>query len=121
MPNWGLVVLNPSSITYNIIIQTLADRKASTNDFADQALLGDVFSGRWVPLPYVYNGLKTLRWPNVHNAIWRNDRVKNIHYDLTLKPWEINQPLNDELVKRWQTINDERLQDERQNGIISDD
>ncbi|KAK4163934.1 glycosyl transferase [Cladorrhinum sp. PSN259] len=64
--------------------------RTSSYDFSDQVLLGDAFAGRWMALPYVYNGLKTLRWPGVHDAIWLDDRVKNLHYGLTPKPWQVN-------------------------------
>lgn len=87
-PNGGLVVVVPSRGTYDKIAQALKDGdKTASYEFADQALLGDVFHDRWVPLPYVYNALKTIRWFGVHSEIWRDDRVKNIHYILSPKPW----------------------------------
>lgn len=100
MPNSGLAVLNPSSFVSDIITQALNDPKTTTYVFPDQALLGDVFPGRWVSLPYIYNGLKTLRWLGIHDAIWHDVRVKNIHYGLTPKPWEIRERSKDELVRK---------------------
>jgi lipopolysaccharide biosynthesis glycosyltransferase len=91
----------------NLIQETLQDERTTTYMFPDQALLGDVFAGRWVALPYVYNALKFLRWPGVHDAIWRDDRVKNIHYGFTPKPWEIQGRSEDELVRIWQRTRDE--------------
>jgi lipopolysaccharide biosynthesis glycosyltransferase len=108
MPNSGLVVLNPSLHVKDLISEALGDEKTTSYVFPDQALLGDIFAGRWVALPYVYNGLKTLRWPGVHDAIWRDDRVKNIHYGLTPKPWEVQERSEDELVRRWQEMDEER-------------
>src|SRR5258708_802977 len=88
MPNGGLQVVNPSLGTYELISNQLGSTMTSSYDFADQSLLGDVFNGRWVALPYIYNALKTLRWENVHAQIWRNESVKNIHYILSPKPWD---------------------------------
>jgi lipopolysaccharide biosynthesis glycosyltransferase len=65
-------------------------------DFADQSLLGDLFFGRWVALPYVYNALKTLRWQDVHSEIWRDNSVKNVHYILSPKPWDENEEVRAE-------------------------
>ena len=83
-----------------MISKALQDEKATTCVFPDQALLGDIIVGRWTVLPYIYNGLRTLRWPGAHNAIWRDDRVKNIHYSLTPKPWEVQGRSEDKLVRR---------------------
>lgn len=46
--------------------------------FPDQDALAAIFAGKWLPLPYVYNALKTLR--TVHKPLWNDDAVKNIHY-----------------------------------------
>ena len=88
MPNGGLQVVIPSPSTYELILSALQDEKTSSYDFSDQSLLGDLFHGRWVALPYIYNALKTLRWDYVHAPIWRDDRVKNVHYILSPKPWD---------------------------------
>lgn len=88
MPNGGLQVVVPCAEAYEQILSALQDEKTTAYDFSDQSLLGDVFHGRWVPLPYVYNALKTLRWEGVHSAIWRDDYVKNVHYILSPKPWD---------------------------------
>ena len=53
--------------------------------FPDQDLMAVVYKGRWKPLPYVYNALKTL--VVVHPNLWVDDDVKCIHYILTDKPW----------------------------------
>ncbi|KAK4896111.1 hypothetical protein LTR27_005968 [Elasticomyces elasticus] len=88
MPNGGLQVVVPSLATYNLILSSLEGDKIDSFDFADQSILSDLFPGRWVALPYVYNALKTLRWKGVHDAIWRDDQVKNMHYLLSPKPWD---------------------------------
>ena len=87
--NGGLQVVNPSTALYNAILEGMANSSAVENyEFADQSLLSDMFGGRWVALPYVYNALKTLRWDDVHAPIWRDQEVKNIHYILSHKPWD---------------------------------
>ncbi|KAJ5825756.1 hypothetical protein N7474_002894 [Penicillium riverlandense] len=88
IPNGGLQVVNPAQGTYEKILEQLNTSTTSEYDFADQSLLGDIFYGRWVALPYIYNALKTLRWRGVHDAIWRDENVKNIHYILSPKPWD---------------------------------
>ncbi|OKL60211.1 hypothetical protein UA08_04827 [Talaromyces atroroseus] len=51
IPNGGLQVVNPSQAVYDKIVAQLATSATSNYDFADQSLLSDVFSGRWVTLP----------------------------------------------------------------------
>ena len=119
MPNGGLQVVNPSQYLYNKILNGLTSSSAIENyEFADQSLLSDIFWGRWVPLPYIYNALKTLRWQGVHSEIWRDDRVKNIHYILSPKPWD--EKLGEERNEThawWLRVNDERLASEREKDI----
>jgi hypothetical protein len=121
-PNGGLQVVIPSQGTYDKILHALKDGdKTAQYDFADQALLGDVFRGRWVTIPYVYNALKFLRWQGVHSQIWRDDRVKNIHYILNPKPWD-EKPGNasEEAHGWWHKVNASRQEDERARGIQDD-
>ncbi|KAK5695550.1 hypothetical protein LTR97_009060 [Elasticomyces elasticus] len=61
MPNGGLQVVVPSMGTYNLILSSLEGDKIDSFDFADQS---------------------------VHDAIWRDDQVKNMHYLLSPKPWD---------------------------------
>lgn len=118
MPNGGLQVVNPSSAVYNLILEQLSRETSGSYDFADQSLLGDLFSGRWVALPYVYNALKTLRWSGVHDQIWRDDEVKNVHYILSPKPWDEEQGDGmEETHKWWWAVNRERLAKEKERGI----
>lgn len=133
--NSGLLVINPSIGAYNKITRALdMPELTSKYDFPDQDLLADIFAGRWVPLPYIYNALKTLRWKNVHDAIWRDGEVKVVHYIFADKPWK-NQHASlggDELdvLKRtweesnavlqswWWAMNRKRQQYEQDRGIV---
>ncbi|KAF2171996.1 glycosyltransferase family 8 protein [Zasmidium cellare ATCC 36951] len=122
MPNGGLQVVVPSNEVYELILSRLQDPSIMDYEFADQSLLGDLFYGRWVALPYIYNALKTLRWKGVHDAIWRDDRVKNVHYILSPKPWDETaedkkKPGRDGSNQWWWDINDKRLVEEKSKGI----
>ncbi|KAI9813415.1 MAG: hypothetical protein M1827_004090 [Pycnora praestabilis] len=119
MPNGGLQVVNPSDKIYDLILQQMTSDTAIENyEFADQSLLGDLFNGRWVAIPYVYNALKTMRWKDVHSAIWRDEEIKNVHLLLSPKPWD-EKPgeETDETHKWWMKANLERLAKEKQKGI----
>ncbi|KAL2865983.1 glycosyltransferase family 8 protein [Aspergillus lucknowensis] len=122
IPNGGLQVVNPSQAIYDRIIAQLASSATSNYEFADQSLLSDVFFGRWVGLPYIYNALKTLRWDGVHDVIWVDENVKNVHYILSPKPWE--EELSSDGRKSvdpshawWWKMNDERLEEKRRRGL----
>ncbi|GAB7366532.1 hypothetical protein MBLNU230_g8520t1 [Neophaeotheca triangularis] len=122
MPNGGLQVVVPSAEAYGLISAALGSEGTMDYEFADQSMLGDLFRERWVPLPYVYNALKTLRWKGVHDAIWRDARVKNVHYILSPKPWDENEEdkgreARDGTNEWWWEINGKRLADERGRGI----
>ncbi|KAI9842904.1 MAG: hypothetical protein M1837_006736 [Sclerophora amabilis] len=117
--NGGLQVVNPSAKVYDLISNKLASATDVENyEFADQSLLSDLFKGRWVPLPYVYNALKTLRWNGVHHQIWRDQEVKNVHYILSPKPWD-DAPgkLTEETHGWWIAANLQRRSEEKTNGI----
>ncbi|RGP80286.1 hypothetical protein FLONG3_1587 [Fusarium longipes] len=86
--NSGLLVINPSEILFAQILAKMDDPSCTGYKFPDQDLLADVFKGRWVVLPYIYNALKTMRDPSVHGKIWRDDEVKNVHYIMSPKPWD---------------------------------
>ena len=119
MPNGGLQVVNPSVTLYNLILERMTTSSSvEAYKFADQSLLSDLFGGRWVAIPYIYNALKTLAWNGVHDAIWRDDKVKNIHYILSPKPWD-EKPGEEafETHKWWWDVNHERLAAERKEGI----
>lgn len=125
MPNGGLQVVNPSAEIYDLIVNQLENEGATIDyNFADQSLLGDLFRGRWVALPYVYNALRPMRWDFVHGPIWRDDEVKNCHYLLGPKPWDgkpgeelLLAGRKDETAKWWWDVNAERKEKEKAQGI----
>lgn len=119
IPNGSLQVVNPCQATYDKIIERLTTSATLNHHFADQSLLGDMFQGRWVALPYIYNALKTLRLKGVHDAIWRDDNVKNVHYILSPKPWDekTDGQSSDPSHTWWISLNAERLAEEQKSGI----
>ncbi|WVF70776.1 hypothetical protein IAT40_005570 [Kwoniella sp. CBS 6097] len=83
--NSGLVILHPSKTTLQQIIHHLNTSPTIAQvQFADQDVMAEVFRGRWKPLPWWCNALKTLR--AVHKDVWRDEEVRLIHYILD-KPW----------------------------------
>ncbi len=120
--NGGLQVVKPNKKIYNKILSVLSNEKSvSSYDFADQSLLSDVFESKWVGLSYKYNALKTLTLS--HSNMWNINQVKNIHYIITPKPWDVKKhernDYNDETgtFKYWWDIDNERLVNEIQQGI----
>ncbi|GAA5918513.1 hypothetical protein JCM6882_001362 [Rhodosporidiobolus microsporus] len=91
--NSGLVVLRPSLKTFTAIVEFLhTDPRVPTYGFPDQDLLADFFQGKFLPLSYRYNALKTLRY--CHKEMWRDEDVKNVHLILK-KPWYYQLPEDD--------------------------
>jgi len=128
MPNGGLQVVNPSQEIYDTILARLSTPSATQNyEFADQSLLADTFPGRWVTLPYVYNALKTMRWKGVHDVIWRDENIKNIHFLLSPKPWdeseEVRKGIGEAAKNRdptnawWWEVTEERRKEEKSRGV----
>ena len=61
--NSGLVILKPSDTEFEQIKAFLDTSPVVRNfTFGDQDVLGEVFNGRWTPLPFIYNALRTLRY-----------------------------------------------------------
>ncbi|KAL2853855.1 nucleotide-diphospho-sugar transferase [Aspergillus pseudoustus] len=121
IPNGGLQVVNPSQAIYDKIVAQLSSSATSNYEFADQSLLGDIFYGRWVALPYIYNALKTLRREGVHDPIWVDENVKNVHYILSPKPWDEDpnpetRTSADSTHAWWWKVNGERLEEKKANG-----
>jgi hypothetical protein len=84
--NSGLVVLTPSKQTMTILEDFLEKSPLVPNfKFPDQDLLAAVFEGRWQPLPWKYNALKTLRI--FHSPIWCEQEIRCLHYVMRDKPW----------------------------------
>ncbi|KAJ9115882.1 hypothetical protein QFC22_005024 [Naganishia vaughanmartiniae] len=85
--NSGLVVLTPSMRLLETIIDFIhTSPEVPGYRFPDQDALAAVFVDKWIPLPYIYNALKTLR--TAHKSLWKDDDLKNIHYILD-KPWDV--------------------------------
>lgn len=117
--NGGLQVVKPSKVLYGKIKNALSNDNLDY-DFADQSLLSDVFKSNWIGISYIYNYLKTLRF--IHEDL-EFEKVKNIHYILTPKPWDIS-PIDRDGYKDetntfqyWWDLNDERLLAEQELGI----
>ncbi|KAJ5337038.1 Glycosyl transferase family 8 [Penicillium brevicompactum] len=123
MLNSGVLVVQPSAQSYSEITAALQEtERIEKYIFPDQDLLSDVFLGRWVSLPYVYNALKTLRIEGVHDAIWRDEEVKAVHYIFATKPWHETQREGDtegldETGVWWWRANWERMGREGKAGI----
>ncbi|WFD35406.1 hypothetical protein MCUN1_002260 [Malassezia cuniculi] len=80
--NSGLVVLVPSA-EQEQALHCFLDQHAEhvgKYKFPDQDLLADVYAGRWLPLPWYYNALKTLR--RCHAGMWDDSKVRVVHYIL---------------------------------------
>ncbi len=104
--NSGTVVLTPDrEIFADLLTRLAAITDLSAFPFPEQDLLNHYFRGRWQPLSYQYNALKTL---SVHHRnLWDCRRVKNIHFILA-KPWKYDLSLPETLqdpyyalMKRW--------------------
>lgn len=123
MLNSGVLVARPSARVYDEITSALQETaRIEKYIFPDQELLSDVFEGRWVALPYVYNALKTLRMEGVHDSIWRDSEARAVHYIFATKPWheevkEGDLTGLDETVVWWWRANWERMGIERLAGV----
>ena len=81
------MVLNPSKHVAREIYHYLdTSDKVPTFSFADQDLLAEFFKGKWRPIHWYYNALKTLR--HLHPEEWRDDEVRCVHYIFPEKPWQ---------------------------------
>ena len=90
--NGGFLVLTPDDAQFAALANSIAAiDDLSAYAFSEQDLLNEVFDGRWQPLSWVYNALKTL--PYQHAASCKVDEIKNLHY-IQAKPWhrDLNQP-----------------------------
>ncbi|KAG6841258.1 hypothetical protein C0991_000398 [Blastosporella zonata] len=84
--NSGTVVLNPSKKLSEGIVDFLSTYdKIAEFSFPDQDLLTAYFEGKWTPLHWYYNALRTLRY--IHPNLWKDDEVRCLHYILPDKPW----------------------------------
>ncbi|WFD24157.1 acylglycerol lipase [Malassezia equina] len=80
--NSGLVVLDPDrkrTAQLHAYAESVPER-VRRYSFPDQDLLADAFHGAFLPLPWYYNALKTLR--RCHPDLWDDGEVRNIHFIL---------------------------------------
>ncbi|MFB9375455.1 glycosyltransferase family 8 protein [Kineococcus gynurae] len=84
--NGGFLVIEPDRAVYDALVERLDDLDDLAGyQFAEQDFLNEFFAGRWLPVPYVYNALKTLH--HQHPQMWDAAEVKNLHYIID-KPWQ---------------------------------
>lgn len=96
--NGGVVVLTPSRENAHNVSRFLhTSPLVSTFKFPDQDFLAELFRGRWHPLPWVYNALKSLRF--IHPEIWRDEDVRCVHYIMAEKPWIAPRPSDPEVLE----------------------
>ena len=84
--NGGLFLYHPSEELWNSMMDHFnTSSKLSTYQFPDQDFMADYFHNKWLPLPWRYNALKTMKqW---HTNIWRDNEVCGLHY-IVDKPWQ---------------------------------
>lgn len=110
--NSGILIVEPSLALFNEILEVLNDENKIKNyTFPDQDLLADLFYQDWLPISYKYNCLKTFK--NCHSDLWDLSTIKNIHFILSPKPWDVDPNTyvdESNTFKLWWDINNERLQ-----------
>ena len=84
--NGGLFLYHPSQELWDSMMdQFHTSSKLSSYQFPDQDFLADYFVHRWLPLPWRYNAIKTMKqW---HTNFWRDQEVCGLHY-IVDKPWQ---------------------------------
>lgn len=84
--NGGLLLYHPSQKLWTAMMDHFrTSSKLSSYQFPDQDFFADFFLHRWMPLPWRYNALKTMKqW---HTNIWRDHEVCGLHY-IVDKPWQ---------------------------------
>lgn len=85
--NSGFFIYRPSQSLWDTMLGYFNDHPEllATFQFPDQDFLAHYFAGKWKPLSWRYNALKTME--NWHRNIWRDDWVGGLHY-IVDKPWE---------------------------------
>lgn len=110
--NSGILIVEPSLSLFNEIFERLNDQdKIKNYMFPDQDLLADLFYHNWLAISYKYNCLKTFKQHHPH--LWDLSEIKNIHFILSPKPWDVdpNTYVDDsKTFKLWWDMNNERLQ-----------
>lgn len=85
--NSGTVVLNPSTaLAARLVHHLYHSPRVLEWKFPDQDLLSEYFKGKWWPIPWYYNALRSLH--NSHPAMWSDEEVRCLHYIFADKPWQ---------------------------------
>ncbi|CED82344.1 Glycosyl transferase, family 8-glycogenin [Phaffia rhodozyma] len=120
--NSGLVILYPSDKLFDEIKEFLyTSPLIKEMAFPDQDLLAEFFKGKWKPIGWQWNAIKTLGW--LHPEIYREEEVVNLHY-IVDKPWEGRPgPDSPDLVTHgwwwveWDDLMAEWTKDENKQGV----
>lgn len=99
--NSGLIILTPSKRLYHDMLEFLyTSPLIETFQFPDQDFLAEFFKGKWYPIGWQWNAIKTAR--NWHPNIWSDDEVRNCHY-IVDKPWNTKREKEgeDEVTHGW--------------------
>ncbi|KAL9618570.1 MAG: hypothetical protein Q9160_006754 [Pyrenula sp. 1 TL-2023] len=84
--NSGVLIWAPRQEVWDNMMQMFATgENIAKYKLPDQDFLNDFFQGKWQPLQWRYNALKTMR--NWHPKLWDDDEVVILHY-IVDKPWE---------------------------------
>lgn len=109
--NSGILIVDPDMDNFNKIKSKLSDNNAvNSYIFPDQDLLADLFYNDWLAISQYYNTLKTFK--NCHPTLWNLSKIKNIHFILSPKPWDVNEGnyVDDTgTFKLWWDFNNERI------------
>ncbi|ORX39078.1 galactinol synthase [Kockovaella imperatae] len=96
--NSGVVLFAPSKQHAETLEKFIQESPiVPTLTFPDQETLCHVYKGKWKPLPWWCNALKTER--AVHQDQWADKEVRMIHYILD-KPWSARPKMVDEILPR---------------------
>lgn len=86
--NSGMFVYRPNMARAKDLIDHFNSLEDLTQfTFADQDFLNQFYVGKWKPLPYVFNALKTLSV--AHPKMWNITEIYNLHFIIE-KPWKVN-------------------------------
>lgn len=106
--NSGILVVEPNMDNFNLIQTQLLKPTTMEYQFPDQDLLADLFYKQWLSISYTYNTLKTFQ--TAHPTLWDLNKIKNIHYILSPKPWNVKRGEHvDPSFELWWDANDARV------------
>ncbi|KAF9532047.1 nucleotide-diphospho-sugar transferase [Crepidotus variabilis] len=85
--NSGTVVLNPSKpLAASIVHHLYTSPRVAEWKFPDQDMLSEYFKGKWRPISWYYNALRSLY--NSHPTMWSEREIRCLHYIFADKPWQ---------------------------------